>query len=174
MRPFDGTKLEYSYRPLDNINQFWAGPSYWKIRAKSRKLTMGRPSLADTESSQATAIDTHTIKRKANSRNKAEKIKFVSIHSNTPDKSSDNADEDDDDDAFLSIGSKAAQKLKKNNVYKRWDSKRLKLPTDLHVDRNLFNYYEYCPSSVVHKNIAESVTPIGDVYDSDIDDEVSY
>lgn len=173
MRPFDGTKLEYSYRPLDNINQFWAGPSYWKMRSKSRKITLGRPSLSDTESlsSQATSVDTHPIKRKATNRNKVEKVKFISVTSNIPDESSDYTD--DDDDVFLSIGSKAAQKLKKNNVYKRWDSKRLKLPTDLHVDRNLFNYYEYCPSSVVHKDIADSVTPIGHDDDSDIE-EVSY
>lgn len=177
MRPVDGIKLEYSYRPLDNINQFWAGPSYWKIRAKSRKLTMGsRPSFAESEaaSSQASSIATHTIKRKVTNRNKAEKVKFVSMINNGPDDSRDMSE--DEDDAYMSIESKAAQKFKKTNVYKRWDSKRLKLPTDLQIDRELFNFYEYCPSVVIQKPDVDSVTPIdeGDVYDTDIDDEVSF
>lgn len=176
MRPVNGTKLEYSYRPLDNINQFWAGPSYWKIRPKSRKLTMGgRPSFADSDaaSSQASSIATHTIKRKVTNRSKAEKIRFVSMINNVPDDSRDISE--DEDDAYMSIESKVAQKFKKTNVYKRWDSKRLKLPTDLQIDRGLFGYYEYCPSVVIHKPDIDSATPIddGDVYDTDIDDEVS-
>lgn len=156
LRPDDTTKLEYSYRLLDTINQFWAGPSYWKIR-KSRKLTVYGETAASSMDGAATT-NTHTVKRK-NSRNKMELIKFTSVASSIL----GNNDDDSDDAAFISIDSKQAQKFKKTNVYKRWDSKKLKLPTDLHIDRNLFNYYTYCPSTSVTKNVTESVTPANDV-----------
>lgn len=138
---------------------------------------MGHPSFADTDShglSQASSIVPVTVKRKANNRNKAEKVKFISmIENNVPDESRNDSD-DDDRSVFLSIDSKAAQKFKKTNVYKRWDSKRLKLPTDLHINRDLFNFYEFCPGSLIYKNDIDSVTPVDeDIYDTDNGDEVS-
>lgn len=177
MRPVDGSRLEYSYRPLENINQFWAGPSYWKIRPKSRKVTMaGRPSFAtsDASSSQSSAI-VSTGKRKVALRSRNEAVKFVNtttfVESNDENRC---PDRDEDDDAFLSVDSKLAQKFKKHNVYKRWDSKRLKLPTDLHVDRELFSFYTYCPSAVIQNEPIENATPANDidVYDSDHNDIV--
>lgn len=76
---------------------------------------------------------------------------------------------DSDDDMFVTLDSKHAQKLKKTNVFKRWDSKKLKLPTDLHIDRNLFNYYTYCPSHSVGKKPNE--TPANEI---DADDGYDY
>lgn len=129
LRPADASKLEYSYRPLDNINQFWAGPSYWKFR-KSRKMTMGKDStVASVPTHNAVA---QAAKRKSN-RNKIEPIPLQKFY------------EDEDDTLFILISSKAAQRMKKSNLHKRWDPKKLKLPTDLHIDRNLFEFYEFCP-----------------------------
>lgn len=157
LRPADATKLEYSYRPLDNINQFWAGPSYWKFR-KSRKLTMHRSSLASTASGQSTIKMVAQGAKRRNNRPKAEPTKFTTLI-----ESSLAIDQDSDDD-FISIDSRAAQKFKKSTLYRRWDSKRLKLPTDLHVDRNLFNYYTFCPSiSSVKERPNE--TPVNEVED---------
>lgn len=153
LRPSDTTKLEYSYRPLDNINQFWAGPSYWKFR-KSRKLTMNRDSVASSEANSVAPV-AHANKRKAN-RNKIEPIKFTTLIESVCEN-----DVDSDDDIFISIDSKQAQKFKKTVVYKRWDSKKLKLPTDLHIDRSLFNYYTYCPSVSILKKPSE--TPANDI-----------
>lgn len=170
LRPADTTKLEYSYRPLDNINQFWAGPSYWKFR-KSRKLTMTKDAtVGSTMQSGTMAIANAATKRKAN-RIKFEPIKFTTmIEDSTRD-----MDEDSDDGLFLSLNSKQAQKFKKNNLYKRWDSKKLKLPTDLQIDRNLFNYYTYCPRVSIVRNNA-SVTPGNetDAYDFDNGDDGGY
>lgn len=170
LRPSDTIKLEYSYRPLDNINQFWAGPSYWKFR-KSRKLTINRDSLATSESSSV-APAAHAIKRKVN-RNKMEPIRFTTLIES---ECGDN-DADSDDDMFISVDSKHAQKFKKTNVYKRWDSKKLKLPTDLHIDRSLFNYYTYCPSVSIVKKPSETPaidTDADDAYDFDHADDVAY
>lgn len=166
LRPSDTTKLEYSYRPLDNINQFWAGPSYWKFR-KSRKLTMNRESIASSEGSTVAPV-THANRRRAN-RHKFEPIKFTSMIESVCEKGGDS-----DDEVFFSIDSKSGKKFKKTNVYKRWDSKKLKLPTDLHIDRELFNYYAYCPNFPIGKKPIETpVTEIDadDGYDFDNGDD---
>ncbi|XP_016961703.1 condensin complex subunit 2-like [Drosophila biarmipes] len=37
LRPVDGnSKLEYCYRPMENISQFWAGPSHWKFKRTTK------------------------------------------------------------------------------------------------------------------------------------------
>lgn len=169
LRPDDANKLEYSYRPLDNINQFWAGPSYWKFR-KSRKLTMSTNSITSSiDGGQCAGQNTvHAMKRR--NRVKVEPTKFTKLVENVCD-----SEQDSDDGSFISIDSKAAQKFKKTNMHKRWDSKKLKLPTDLHVDRNLFNYYTYCPSiSVINEN--PNATPVNetDNYDYDHNDDAAY
>lgn len=164
LRPSDNSKLEYSYRPLDNISQFWAGPSYWKFR-KSRKLTMNRASIATSEGSSI-APAPHANRRRVN-RLKVEPIKFTTLIGNQLDDSVDS-----DDDIFIPIDSKQGQKFKKNNVYKRWDSKKLKLPTDLNIDRDLFSHYTFYPSFQIWKKTVETpITEIDadDVFDNDFD-----
>lgn len=158
LRPADASKLEYSYRPLDNINQFWAGPSYWKFR-KSRKMTIGKDSTV-------ASVPTHNAvgqaaKRKSN-RNKIEPIPLQKF------------EEDEDDTLFILISSKAAQRMKKSNLHKRWDPKKLKLPTDLHIDRNLFEFYEFCPGIPLQHtdpNSTPQIQPSGYNYDNADDRE---
>lgn len=142
LRPDDASKLEYSYRPLDNINQFWAGPSYWKFR-KSRKMTIGKDSSV---ASVPTRNAEHQAAKRKNNRNKFEPIPLNKF------------DEEDEDSLFIQILSKAAQRMKKTNSHKRWDLKKLKLPTDLHIDRNLFEFYEFCPG-VPLQHIDANSTP---------------
>lgn len=116
LRPLDSSSmhLEYSYRTLDNIGQFWAGPSHWKYR-KTRASSL--------------AVGSGGVKKKP-LRKKHEPIIFTI---------------DFDDSMFISVNSKSAQKLKKINVYKRWDAKKLKLPTDFQLDRNRYNCYKFAP-----------------------------
>lgn len=142
LRPDDASKLEYSYRPLDNINQFWAGPSYWKFR-KSRKVTMSKE--LTVESMPTRSAEAMAAKRKI-SRNKIEPISLQQF------------DVDEDESLFISVQSKAAQRMKKGNSHKRWDPKKLKLPTDLHIDQNLFNSYEFCPG-ILPQYVDLSSTP---------------
>lgn len=159
LRPSEAIKLEYSYRPLDTINQFWAGPSYWKFR-KSKKLTMNQTSVIS--SSNATSAP-QAQKRKAIGRNKVEPIKFTAFR-----KSVTEPDQDCDDELFISIDSKAAEKFKKCTYPKRWESKKLKLPTDLNVNRNLFDSWTFCPSmsAVIKSN--PNATPGNETdYDND-------
>lgn len=150
LRPSDTMKLEYSYRPMENINQFWAGPSYWKFR-KSRKLTMGTNTTAGT-----VVVANGTVAKRKQTKNKVQPI-FSEISEN-----SGSGGEDFtkfvDENVFISDKSKAGQKWKKTNLYKRWDSKKLKLPTDLRIDRDLFDNYKFAPGIRVQMN-DPSVTP---------------
>lgn len=145
LRPDDTSKLEYSYRPLDNINQFWAGPSYWKFR-KSRKLTINKDSTESTDASSKAVAAAQAQKRRSQKK-KLETIPIIQLY-----------DANEDNGIFISINSKMAEKLKKGNWQKRWDPKKLKLPTDLQIDRTLFNHYEYCPSLTV-KSSEPKVVP---------------
>lgn len=127
MRPVDSSSvlLEYSYRPMDNIMKFWAGPSYWKIN-RPRVSVMGTSTVATVAASAA-----HRPRKMV--RKKFAPIEFVD-------------DDECDVSAFISVNSKEAQKLRKVNIYKRWEPKKLKLPTNLHLDRNRYDTFFYAPS----------------------------
>lgn len=147
LRPADTTKLEYSYRALDNINQYWAGPSYWKIR-KSRKTTMS------TASNASTSTVSTVVEKRQTCRQRAKAIpNFYEVVREKP------AEETAKDMAnFIPERSKNGQKWKKNNLYRRWDSKKMKLPTDLRIDPDLFDTYVYAPGLRIQP-INPNVTP---------------
>lgn len=102
LRPADATKLEYSYRPLDNINQYWAGPSYWKFR-KSRKLT------AEHGSAEGSSIAPTTHARRKVNRSRYEPIKFTKMTESV----CETPAADFDEDFFITVDSKQALKFKK-------------------------------------------------------------
>lgn len=137
LRPEDTTKnLEYSYRPLDQISQFWAGPSYWKFR-KSRKLTINSNATTD---SAGGAVATQTKRRQP--RVKLNPVFVEDIPLDESDATVASA-QTKDDTIYVQLKSKGGQKYHKSNLYKRFDGKKLKLPTDYRMDRNLFDTYEY-------------------------------
>lgn len=160
LRPADASKLEYSYRTYDNITQFWAGPSYWKFR-KSRKLTMGSNTTAGTEVIRNVGA---AAKRKPN-RMKATPT-FEEVE-NEPDETADEAASlAKDEGEFVPENSKIGQKFKKTNLYKRLDSKKLKLPTDMQHDPYLFETYVYMPSVLPNKpNMTNAIPQTQNDYD---------
>lgn len=155
LQPLDTTKSEYSYRPFDNINQFWAGPSYWKFR-KSRKLTMIRETITSSEA--VSIVPVATAKRRKANRKKNQPVKFTLLF-------------DQSDNDFILVTSKKALKFKNSKIYIRWDTKKLKLPTDLQVDRNMFNHYTYCPSIPVSGLKPTKTTVISEM---DLDDDYDF
>lgn len=129
MRPVDASSalLEYSYRPMDNIMKFWAGPSYWKIN---------RPRVSHSISTTTNVAKTANVasnRGRKVGRKICEPIEFL-------------PDDEFDDSMFISVNSAAAQKLRRVNISKRWDPKSQKLPTNLHLDRNRYDTYFYAPS----------------------------
>ncbi|XP_011190547.1 condensin complex subunit 2 isoform X1 [Zeugodacus cucurbitae] len=125
LRPVDATsKLEYSYRPLDKISQFWAGPSHWKFkRARPRPSTQA--TLQGVNNQRAPTRRGHALSKK-----RSKQLQF----------------EQEFDDIFVKVDK---YKARKANFHKKWDQRKLKLPTDLQLDSEMFNKFKCAPSAVV-------------------------
>lgn len=160
MRPIDSSSinLEYSYRALENISQFWAGPSHWKF-----KRSKGPSSLRfSTVTGGAAGPDGKTTKGKSTTRKK-KRFEEVTI--------------DDiisvEDDLFVEYN-QSRPTIKnithqKSMIFKKWDSKKLKLPTDYHLERNRFDVNSYARGLKVRDFDAaqEPDMPVDDEYDYD-------
>ncbi|KAJ6646730.1 Condensin complex subunit 2, partial [Pseudolycoriella hygida] len=55
-------------------------------------------------------------------------------------------EEDSNELSFISIDSRPAAKLRKANIYNRWDGRKTKLPKDFQLDRNRYLSYLLAPS----------------------------
>lgn len=158
LRPVDSSQLEYSYRPLNEFNQFWAGPSHWKFR-KYSGAHVARRSKIDQQTKHSTR--TKTLK------NKIEPVQFV--EANVPEELSPKIT------SMILLKSKAAEKVKRMNSYRKWDSKKLKLPTNMQFDRNFFNFYTYALSLAMDENEPESTPAINETgYNYDNADDREY
>ncbi|XP_049289983.1 condensin complex subunit 2 [Anopheles funestus] len=128
MKPLESfnAQLDYSYRPLDRISQFWAGPSHWKFKRTFRPRTIATSDTASTGST--------TSKERTGSRKKRFEMDTL-------------------DDVF-SVNETLFQKYTPNRpdkgfthmktaICKKWESKKLKLPTDYKLDPNRFDVYKY-------------------------------
>lgn len=130
LAPLDASSstLEYSYRPLDNINQFWAGPSHWKFK----KLSIGGGHQLINRNSLENPTDKTKKKRvtKKTLKNKLQELTF----------------EDEDEKLLVPL-----ETMNNRHVnYKKWDPKKLKLPTNHKLDRNCFNVFKYAQSLSVN------------------------
>ncbi|XP_055682088.1 condensin complex subunit 2-like [Lutzomyia longipalpis] len=152
LRPTEAnhSRLEYSYRPLEMINQYWAGPSHWKFK-KTPKM-----SLVGAEGRQSTAaVGRQRRGGRATQRFEA----FV----------------DPDEEIFFNTKD---TKLRQMNSRKKWEQKeKLKLPTDFKFDRAMFNKYKFAQGVMVmdaNSDAAQAMLPIGDDYNYDNPVDRSY
>lgn len=118
MMPDDASSnLEYSYRTLtERFTRFWAGPSYWKFKVNRCGGNTVRGATNE--------------KKKKAFKNKIEPVQF---------------DGDANESMFISIDGRPAAKLRKTNIYNRWDGRKTKLPRDFKLDRNRFLRYSFAP-----------------------------
>lgn len=114
--------LEYSYRPMNGINQFWAGPSHWKF---CRTTNARKP---------ATKIQ----QKKTTVRKTTKNIKNGPL-----DFFSNDINEDKD---FVLVKSAQSKKIKKLACYTDPNPKELKLPEDLKIASSFFEQYFFAPS----------------------------
>ncbi|XP_049539308.1 condensin complex subunit 2 [Anopheles darlingi] len=165
MRPVDTScsQLEYSYRPLDHISQFWAGPAHWKFK---RSIVPRRTILAHLGSESSSTSGPSVKKRSTGRRRK----RF---------------EQDSLDDVF-SVSEQVFQPyipgrpLKginclKSSICKKWDSKKLKLPTDYKLDRERFDKWQYARGLTIreNRNVAVELSP-SEEYNCDAgDDQIS-
>lgn len=130
LRPVDASsKLEYSYRPLDKISQFWAGPSHWKFK-KGRT----RCSVIDPQRSNQQPVTNKQAGRTRTKQRQSKHVNFGEFH----------------DDLFVKLDDKF--KSRKANIQKKWDARKLKLPTDLQIDSNIFYQFRFAPGIPVEED----------------------
>ncbi|XP_052891538.1 condensin complex subunit 2 [Anopheles moucheti] len=135
MKPLESfnAQLDYSYRPLDIISQFWAGPSHWKFKRTLRPRTTIAPS--ETASTASTNSKERVGQRKKRFELdtlddvlSVNETLFQDYNPNRPNK------------GFTHL---------KSAICKKWESKKLKLPTDYHLDPNRFDVYKYARGIVI-------------------------
>lgn len=154
MQPENTLNLEYSYRPLDTIEQFWAGPSHWKFR-QSRRTGMSMGIRASCLSNQLVEqIGT------ASQRNKVvRKRKIVKKLEATYE------DVANIDNEVAGLIVKITPKMRgtllaTQTIARKWDSKKHKLPLDYKTPLDIFTNLLHASS--IHINSNHDVTFTGD------------
>ncbi|XP_061394506.1 condensin complex subunit 2-like [Musca vetustissima] len=135
LRPVDASsKLEYSYRPLDKISQFWAGPSHWKFkRTRPNRQTLSSQQQHLSSEGVAGRLNQRAKRNKiALEKKKSKQLTFGEFH----------------DELFIKLDDK--YKSRKANIQKKWDQRKLKLPVDLQLDPLRFFTYKYAPGLTLH------------------------
>lgn len=86
------SKGEYSYRVVDHIQNYWAGPSYWKFSLNRLSVQTIKPKLNREQ--------TRRLKRQP------AKASFIGDHS---------TDTESDNEVFIKVNSRAARKIRQVN-----------------------------------------------------------
>lgn len=151
MQPECVSTLEYSYRPLDIIDQFWAGPSHWKFRHSRKTHSVG---ARTSNGADHDAIITHQQKQKAVRKKKVVKKTTESL---------------EDVLNFENINTLVSktQKLRCTTITlqtltKKWDSKKLKLPMDYKISSDFFDRFQHAPNIHPKNNPNITLTPADD------------
>lgn len=166
MRPVDASSshLEYSYRPLDVISQFWAGPSHWKFRRT--RSTMMKKSMSAVEVSDSARNQNASGQQVGNKRKTTRKKKQTALVT---------AEElfNEIPDAF--VDRNPAKPLKnitytRNHIGKKWNAKRLCLPSIIKIDPDAFDKFVSGPQ-LRPMNQEPEVEPELDVQQYDYNNE---
>ncbi|XP_017840342.2 condensin complex subunit 2 [Drosophila busckii] len=148
LRPVDGnSKLDYSYRPLEQISQFWAGPTHWKFkRQRATRTTLGQSNLQDNNAGAAAGAAATRARRAAQqaAKRRNQQLNFGVYADNM-------------------FQQESKTKLRKANFQKRWDPRKLVLPTRYEFEENYFYRYDFAPSIKVSRNFGQPDDEIMDV-----------
>lgn len=168
MQPDTAVHLEYSYRPLDMIDQFWAGPSHWKFRQSRRTHAMSLGSRHSQEISAASHLALTTAQKP-----KVTKKKKLTKKTELTYEDIVNIEESD---VLVSITKKTkGNQLTVQVISKKWDSKKLKLPTDFRISSETFDSFTHASS--IHIATNPDVTFTNDdesPYDYDNENDRNY
>ena len=155
---------DYSYRPLDQIGQFWAGPSHWKFR-QSR-----RTNLASIGSRISCATSVSEVQA-AQQRPKVSRKKKIIPKSKA--NLEDALSFEDDEHLFARKKKSRSIQLTSQMISKRWESKKLKLPVDHHVPSDVFDLFVNSKAVQINSNPDRTFTGTdngdGYNYDNEVD-----
>lgn len=124
--------LEYSYRPLDNIRNYWAGPSFWKFNR----------SVVANKSGGGGGGPSEPKKRKVTSRRVWQPVDMIARA---------------DDPVFISVKSRAGKRLRKRDITKNWDETKLMLPTVPTIQSDYFDRYRFAPGLIKRQYLGGTV-----------------
>jgi len=149
LRPVDGnSKLEYCYRPMEKISQFWAGPSHWKFKRASK----------DPQDNQTVRTERPKFSSNQNVNRRAKTVAY------------DNVTEG----AFEQQDSTDSTKKQRRVNFKKWDHRKLKLPTHFNLDPDLFFKYDSAPSIKLSKRFGEPDSDEGGDLGIDMDADMHH
>lgn len=159
MKPVDASSshLEYSYRPLDVISQFWAGPSHWKFR---RTRSMAKKSFTSANQS-ATGGKVLRSKRKTTRRKKEHvNVTTEELFNEVP-------------ELFVERNpEKPLMKITytRTHISRKWNIKRLRLPTIMKIEADVFDKFTSGPQ-LRPMNLKQEPEPELNVQDYDYNNE---
>lgn len=158
MQPECASVLEYSYRPLEHIDRFWAGPSHWKFR-QSRQT--GLSMCASRLNHPSERASTGSQKRKIVRKRKVVKKREATLE--------DVADIDDNvRGVIVKITPRMrGTQLAVHTIAGKWDPKKNKLPCDYRTPLDIFMKFLHAPHTSISANY-------GVTHASCHDDDVQY
>lgn len=135
MQPETATSLEYSYRKLDMIDQFWAGPSHWKFRQSRLTQSSMTPSLNNAARQSKGTRKRKTIRKMEATlediRSASEEISNVTFK--------------------ISRGIKGTI-ISSQTILRKWDPKKHKLPDDFKIPLDVFDKYIHATTLCINSN----------------------
>ncbi|XP_002021748.2 LOW QUALITY PROTEIN: condensin complex subunit 2 [Drosophila persimilis] len=144
LRPVDGvTSLDYSYRPMDRISQFWAGPAHWKIR-RTRPLT----TLAETNGPMAAKPKKTAA---ATSKRRMKNLHYGKFNK----------------ELFQPLNATKKKPRKVNE--KKWDARKVVRPTKFSFEADYSLKYDSAPGIKVSQSFGEADLVEGLENDTDMD-----
>lgn len=151
MQPETSAALsDYSYRPIDTIDQFWAGPSHWKFRCSRRTHLSG--SIGSRSSYQGTAASTSCISEVQAVQQRPKTVRKKKIVRRADVSLEEALNADDSDTLFVQKGKSKSTQITVQIMTKRWDSKKLKLPMDHHVSSDIFDSFSHANALAINTN----------------------
>lgn len=129
--------LEYSYRPMKEIKNYWAGPSFWKFNRSGKGPAAAAGSGGPSEPK----------KRKVTTRRVWQPI-TMTPSPNQP--------------QLISVKSRAAKRLYKRDITKNWSEDKLRLPPVMApVPSDYFDRYRFAPGLVKRQyNVSAAATAV--------------
>lgn len=172
MQPVNCATLEYSYRMLDQIDQFWAGPAHWKFR-HSRRTNLSVGSRMSSMGSKQ-SLDPNAQPQKGVRKRKAPKVQQeVTIQDLR------NVEEDMNGVILRITARMKGTQLTNQTIAKKWDTKKHKLPKDFKVPLDIFDKYENAATLHINSNLDVTFTGNDDdedamAYDYNNDNDRDY
>lgn len=166
MQPVVAANLEYSYRPLDIIDRFWAGPSHWKFRSSRRTMMSIGMRFSMYPGGENIESGDQQQKRPVKKRKVPTTYTLALEDVFNVDEEAENI--------IMNVSTKKKTQLSNQTISRKWDQKKLKLPQDHKLPHDILEKFLYMSSQRVKTNYDVTFTGDDDGshaynYDNEVD-----